>query len=387
MEDDGAELRVRSARLRGHPPFPTWNGTVAAPSEDARGLCSVLGADGELVVLRNSCKRGEQEAADSWLSVVKVLPPSEGTLSSFCQCWTSDGAVVATAHDRRVAIYCGEDFRVLAKLQLRYCVTSMDVVKREQTEELLLMVGTAFGSFLYKVAVESKENEGADVEKEDQAPKPVARLHDGVAVGFVKFSHDAKTAAMGTMDGRLFLRSFASHDDNVLTTFGVEVLSRVLSAPRITGMSFSACSTKLVVATRKGNVYVFARASDTGRWAPWPSCSSLSANPKPKAGGVAGTNKAATSAQTLVTWWGPVFVVCSRAITSRIEMYDFASGYLLHSLQLAPTAANQFAEQHLVTGICSLWQPDGSARLLCHDSGANLAVVQWPFLDVIGGKQ
>ncbi|KAG6609114.1 WD40/YVTN repeat-like-containing domain [Phytophthora cinnamomi] len=347
--EDGAELGVRSARLHGFPPFPTWNGTVAAPSGDSRGLCSVLGAGGELVVLQNSRLRDEH----SCLRVRKVLPAAaqeKEKVASFCQCWTRDGAAVATAHDRRVTIYSGDDFRVLARLWLRYGVVSMDVVKRrrrpllsaaggdDDEREFLLMVGTAFGALLYKCA----------------------RLD--------------------------------AHDDDELSTFGSAMLSRVLASPRVASMSFSACSTKLVVATRKGNVYVFTCASETGDWQVLSSCKDLSANPKPKAGGAAGVSKAATAAQTLVACWGPVFVVCSRAVTSRLEMYDFESGCLLHSLQLAPAAGissaalSTWVDQQLVTGICVLEADDGRSRLLCYDTSTNLALVHWPFLDAMNGR-
>ncbi|KAG7377326.1 hypothetical protein PHYPSEUDO_011856 [Phytophthora pseudosyringae] len=383
------ELRVRSAKLEGLQPFATWNGTIAAPPDGTRGLCSVLGADGELVLLQNS---RSDDQHDSWLGVVKVLPPAVENPSSFCQCWSNDGAVVVTAHDRIVVFYSTEDFKMLARLQLQYCVTSMDITKRSAAgdNEILLMVGTAFSGLLYKVQLGNEEGGSGNDESDttEQTPTPVARVHDEIAVCMVKFSGDGYTAALGTMDGRLFLRRLSSHEDDVLATFGSGVLSRVLAAPRITSLSFSACSTRLVVATRKGNVYVFACTRETGGWRVLSSCKDLSANPKPKVGG-AGVNKAATAAQTLVTCWGPVFVVCSRATASRLELYDFESGSLLHSLQLAPAAApvsklNRWVDQQLVTGVCCL--PGGGSRLLCHDTSANVAVVEWPFLDVMAWR-
>ncbi|KAF1793279.1 WD40-repeat-containing domain [Phytophthora cactorum] len=255
------ELRVRSAKLEGFLPFPTWNGTIAAPS--------MTHAD-----------------SAAWLCVQKVLPPAVEKPSSFCQCWTNDGAVVATAHDRSVVLYSSDDFKVLARLRLRYSVTSIDITKRCQgdTSEFLLIVGTSFGCFLYSVLLGSE-------------------------------------------------------------------------------------------------------------WQMLPSCKDLSANPKPKAGVTAGVNKTATAAQTLVVCWGPVLVVCSRAVASRVELYDFESGSLLHTLQLVPAtpnapaaALNQWLDQQLVTGVCSaqVTSPSGySSRLLCHDTSANIAVVEWPFLDVI----
>lgn len=383
---------MRSAKLQGFPPFPTWNGTVAAPSGDDRGLCSVLGAGGELVVLQNSRRKDDEHDSEvSCLRVCKVLPSAGEKVASFCQCWASDGSVVVTAHDRRVAIYSGEDFRVLVRLQLRCSVVSMDITKcrclstgdGDDRVEYLLIVGTAFGGLLYKVELPSGEY---DAERE---LTHVARVHDEVAVCLVKFSDDGSTAAMGTMDGRLFLRRLDTQADEELATFGTAVLSKVLVAPRVTSISFSACSTKLVVATRKGNVYVFTRASDTGKWQTLSSCKDLSANPKPKPSGAAGVSKAATAAQTLVACWGPVFVVCSRAITSRLEMYDFASGCLLHSLQLAPAAVSSSTtlNQQLVTGLCVLQaRGGGSSRLLCHDTSTNLALIEWPFLDAMNGR-
>ncbi|KAH7484665.1 hypothetical protein PRIC1_003981 [Phytophthora ramorum] len=375
-----AELRVSSTKLQGFLPFPTWNGTVSAPDGDSRGLCSVLGAEGELVVLQNS----RNDECDSWLRVLKVLSPAVDKFSSFCQCWTRGAAVVATAHDRSLTFYDSEDFRVLARLRLRYSVTAMDITQRRRNGdgddvEYMLVVGTSFGCFLYKVSLSSGLGAAQVVE-------PVASAHKGVAVCMVKFSHDGSTAALGSLDGRLFMQRLNSHDDDALETFGSSVLSRVLAAPRVTSMSFSACSTKLVVATRKGNVYVYTRVSETGQWQSLTSCQHLSANPKPKAGGAAGVSKAATAAQTLVACWGPVFVVCSRVITSRLEVYDFDSGRLLRSLQVAPATSavlNQWVDQQLVTGVCGWQLPSGHWRLLCHDTSAKLAVVQWPFLDVI----
>ncbi|KAF1776781.1 WD40/YVTN repeat-like-containing domain [Phytophthora cactorum] len=273
-----------------------------------------------------------------------------------------------------------------------------DITKRCQgdTSEFLLIVGTSFGCFLYSVLLGSERGAGDDcnsAERDTEEQTPVSRVHDKIAVCLAKVSSDGHTVAIGTMDGRLFLRRLDSHENDVLATFGTSVLSRVLIAPRITSMSFSACNTKLVIATRKGNVYVFACSSETGEWQMLPSCKDLSANPKPKAGVTAGVNKTATAAQTLVVCWGPVLVVCSRAVASRVELYDFESGSLLHTLQLVPAtpnapaaALNQWLDQQLVTGVCSaqLTSPSGySSRLLCHDTSANIAVVEWPFLDVI----
>ncbi|KAE9328345.1 hypothetical protein PF008_g16195 [Phytophthora fragariae] len=339
--EDGAELSVRSAKLQGFPPFPTWNGTVAAPLWDDRGLLSVLGADGELVVLQSSQRKDDEHATnDSCLRVRKVLP--------------------SAGEKRRGLPRAGED---AAAIQRRL-----------------------HGHHQAKVELQSER--GGDGE---QTLAHVARVHDEVAVCSVKFSGDGCNAAMGTMDGRLFVRRLDTQEDEELSTFGSTVLSKVLIAPRVTSMSFSACSTQLVVATRKGNVYVFIRASETGEWQTLSSCKDLSANPKPKASGAAGVSKSATAAQTLVACWGPVFVVCSRAVTSRLEMYDFASGCLLHSLQLAPVAAssttlNTWVDQQLVTGICVLQTGDGSSRLLCHDTSTNLVLVEWPFLDAMNER-
>ncbi|KAG7401356.1 hypothetical protein PHYBOEH_001772 [Phytophthora boehmeriae] len=371
----GAELQVRSTTLHGFPPFPAWNGTVSAAATDSRSLCSVLSANGELVVLQSELKTGQ----DPTLKVLKVVPPIADKFSSFCQCWTSDGSVVATAHDRRVALYSTEDFRSLQELQVRNAVTSMDILKLPDTDAFLLLIGSLFGGFLYKIPTDGTI---------EATLEPVAQVLNDIAICHVKFSPDGRTAALGTVDGRLFLRTVDSSDEDSAAAFGNEELSKVLAAPRVTSMSFSSCCSKLVVATRKGNVYVFEKMSTTGLWRALASCEGLSANPKPTVGGAVGTNKAATAAQTLVSCWGPVFVVCSRALASRLEMYDFESGQLLHSLQLTAAASsstlNQWVDEKLVTGMCSWRFEDGHSMLLCQDTDANLVVVEWPFLDVIG---
>ncbi|CAH0484232.1 unnamed protein product [Peronospora farinosa] len=329
-----------------------------------------------------------------FVRVVKVLLPTIENFVSFCQCWAKDGSFIATAHDNNVVLYSSDDFHVLQRVNVCYVVISMDLVKvetqdttRRDDREFLLLVGTAFGAFLYTILLD-RERDNVENGTRDLTLTPVAKVHEGVAVCMVKFSSDGYTAAIGTMDGRLFLRRLDSHSHDTLAIFGTVVLSRVLQAPRITGLSFSMCSTKLVVATRKGYVYVFTCASKVEPWRSLPSCVHLSANPNAR--GVLGTNKTASTVQTLVSCWGPVFVVCSRTHTSRLEMYDFVSGSLLHSLQLAPVKSVssatlcQWVDQQLVTGICSMQiNDDGRSRLLCHDSSANVAVVEWPFLDVI----
>ncbi|RLN89593.1 hypothetical protein BBJ28_00008514 [Nothophytophthora sp. Chile5] len=77
----GGELSVRSTKLDGYPPVPTWNGTVDAPSEGTRGLCSVLSASGELVVLQavdrggGSAEGGDAAGIDSrWRLFPASLP-------------------------------------------------------------------------------------------------------------------------------------------------------------------------------------------------------------------------------------------------------------------------------------------------------------------------
>ncbi|CAI5744757.1 unnamed protein product [Peronospora destructor] len=399
MDNNGVELRVCSAKLQGFHPFPTWNGTISAPLKNNQKLCSILTADGELVVLQTFQNDDEIELSANCLRVVKILPPTNEKFLSFCQCWANDGSVVVTAHNNYVVFYSSDNFHVLRRVKLCYGVISLDIVKVQTVEtklddtKFLLLVGTAFGAFLYTILLDRK-SDGVDGTS-DLTLTPVARVHDGVAVCMVKFSSDGYTAAIGTMDGRLFLRRLDSHSHDTLAIFGTAALSRVLQAPRITGLSFSVCSMKLVVATRKGNVYVFTCASKAEQWQSLPSCFNLNANLKPKARGALGTNKTpASTVQTLVSCWGPVFVVCSRTHASRLEMYDFVSGSLLHSLQLAPAkpvssaALCQWVDQPLVTGICSMQINDnGRSRLLCQDSSANIAVVEWPFLDALNGSR
>lgn len=378
-----AELHVSSAKLEGFPPFSMWNSTLAAPLENTRGLCSVLSADGELVVLQIG-SNDDHAVSGKWLRVLKVLPPIVEKPSTFCQCWTTKGEVIVTAHERSVVIYSSNDFKVLLRLEVRCAVNSVDITKSCQAEsDLLLVVGTAFGCFLYKVVLRSKD----DSERDVPAQTPVSKVYDGISVCIVKFSRDGRIAAIGTVDGRLFLRNLCSHAEAELATFGSEVLSRVLMAPRMTSISFSVCNTKLVVATKKGNVYVFVCPSNTSKWKIISSCKDLSVNPKPEAISMAGSNKAATAAQTLVACWGPLFVVCSRAAVSQLEIYDFESGSLLRSLQLMPAVASaKWVEYPLVTGVSIMQLGEGMSRLLCHDTNANLTVIEWPFVDIIAQR-
>lgn len=377
----GPDLRLRSAKLPGFPPFPTWNGTVSSPANSELELCSVLSSSGELVVLQS----GRSEDSDA-LRVLKVLPPAERAFTTFCQCWVQDGSVLVAAYGRNVVFYATENFRVLQKLQLTYAVESMDVVARSSDalpppsrSEYLLLVGTQFGAFLYIVSLHSVAKEVAN--EADKVATPVARAVADVAVSQVKFSPDRRTAAVGTFDGRLFLRGFASHHDDALTSFGIQILTMVLQDPRVTSISFSVRGTELAVATKHGSVYVFSRTLPSEKWQPLSSCKALRTAPKPK-----------TGAQTLACCWGSVLVVCSRAVASRLEMYDFATGRLLHSLQLtaaAPTSSatlSQRIDQQLLTGVCSWHSPDGQSKLLCHDSDANVVVVRWPFLDAMSRR-
>ncbi|CEG48409.1 WD40/YVTN repeat-like-containing domain [Plasmopara halstedii] len=381
-----AELRVSSAKLEGLLPFPTWNGTLAAPQANLCGLCSVLSANGELVVFQIG-SNDDQNVSDSWLRVLKVLPPVVEKSLSFCQCWTSKGEVVATAHERSVVLYSSDHFKVLVKLSLRYSVTSMDVMKRFQTEcEFLLVVGTAFGCLLYKVLVGPEDSR----EHATAAQTLISTVYDGIPVCIVKFSSDGHMVAIGTVDGRLRLQYLDSHEDSELAKFGTMVLSKVLMAPRITSLSFSDCNKKLVVATRKGNVYVFVSSAGILEWTMLPSCKSLSRNPKQGAITTAGTNKAATAAQTLVACWGSLFVVCSRGVASRLEIYEFESGNLLRSLQLKSALVTaEWVNYQLITGVCTTQLSSFSqytSRLLCHDTSANLTVIEWPFLDLMNRR-
>lgn len=402
-----AELQVRSAKLHGFLPFPTYNDTIAAPSKDTRGLCSILSADGELVVLQALSKQSERDSQDRNLRIVKVLPPIEKQFSSFCQCWLHDGSVIASTHDRSVIFYSSDEFQVQKELQVRYAVTSMDMIVRKRKEqkiddkeeeeknnrdeiELVVLAATAFGAFVYVVMLSNKRrDEDSAGDKTLELLDPVVAVHAGVAMCMVKFSSDGHIAAIGSVDGRLFVRTLESHDERTLATFGTLVFSRVLESPRVTGLCFSTCSTKLVVSTRKGNIYVCSISAKTGQWRIVPSCSNLSRDLTLKAGGKAGAHSAAP---TLVSSWGPVFVVCPRGLQSRLEIYDFLSGNLLHSLQFTPSipvsslVSRRCLDQHVVTGVCSMRIHDGGPLwLLCHDESSTITGVEWPFLDFVAG--
>uniref|UniRef100_M4B200 Anaphase-promoting complex subunit 4 WD40 domain-containing protein n=1 Tax=Hyaloperonospora arabidopsidis (strain Emoy2) TaxID=559515 RepID=M4B200_HYAAE len=213
------ELQVHSANLQGCQPFPTYNSTIAAPTKGTRGLCTILSADGELVVLQASVTHSKQDSRTPYFRVVSVLPPIEKSFSSFCQCWLQDGSVIATAHDRSVAFYSSDAFAVQRRLQVRYAVICMDMIVKKQEKqkrdsielELLVLAATAFGAFLYVVELgEEKDAENGSSDEKLELLAPMAAVHSGVAMCTVKFSGDGYTAAMGSVDGRLFVRTLGS---------------------------------------------------------------------------------------------------------------------------------------------------------------------------------
>lgn len=349
--------------------------------------------------------------------IEKILRSPVDNTSSFSQCWSSDGQYFATAHDQRVTLYSvRNDYAVLMSLRLRCCVASVDITPcrgsngSDGAGELafLLVVGTAFGAFLYKVQALHTHASSQDDEDGSQStvsPPVLASVLPEVPICLVKFSHDGQTVAMGSVDGRLYVRDLAHHHERQLQTFGREVFAKVLAAPRVTAMSFSSCDSKVAVTTRKGNVYVLTRGL-ANKWQLHLPCSELTGNPKAVAvssssatSGASGGNSA-TAMQTFVCWWdnrglsaspspSPVFVVGSRAANYRLEMFDVNSGKLLHSVQFArnrrdpDSSSGAATEADLLTGLCCLQLPNGRSSLVCHDTDSSLSIVTWPFLDVV----
>lgn len=366
MAHDG-DLGVRTVQLHGLAPFPTWNGTLAAASGHVTLLCE----NGDVAVL---CVGEDAVRVDRLLPA----PTDHGFPRSLCQSWRADARVFATAHDQLATFYDAADgaFSRRNTLRVRYAATSISLT--QTADSCLLMVGTAFGVHLYKL-----QDANAD---QSETSQPIASAYPGVDICSVQFSDDGRFAAMAATDGRLFIRKMASE------AFGAQVLSKVLASPRITALAFARHGNALLVATRKGNVYVFSRSAR----APWrlhAACQDLAANPKPSASllsGPAGTGMAAT----LGCWWGQrsepgdtpsgVFVIGSRTANARLEMYDAVSGRLLHSLQLMQEERDRSSDDAQILGLCCLSLPSGgTARLVIHDASGRLVLVSWPFLDVM----
>lgn len=345
------------------------------------------------------------------MQVETILRSPTDSAKSVCQCWSPDGSVFATAHDRRVTFYSAKnDFCVQLTVQVRFSVASMDIARlssggsRDSDDSditYLLAAGTAFGAYLYSVEL-STQTSNQKQENGDDHPTtsdtssitlpPLASAYEETPMCFVKFSHDGATIAMGSVDGRLYVRALTRTSDasHLTSKFGTQVFAKVLAAPRVTSISFSPCSRKVAVATRKGNVYVLTRASSlSGEWQLHLPCKELSSKPKPVA---SCSSSAATAMQTLMCWWtSEVLVVASRAANYRLEMIDVKSGKLLHTLQIdtRPTNSDELSssstvaatDDQLLTGVCCVQLANGHT-LVCHDTNSNLSVVSWPLLEM-----
>lgn len=361
---------------------------------------------------------------------------------SFCQCWAPDGSVFAAARDRRVTLHdARRGFALLLSVQLRLSVTSMDLALwSARTEDhvtldddaaervYLLAVGTAFGVYLHRVELRRDNSSSSSNQDDDDArinvtgsdSLPVlAAAYEDAPVCFVRFSHDGATIALGTVDGRLFVRQLRGsgaafgQDISRLAVFGIEVFAKVLAAPRVTSICFAPCDTKLAAATRKGNVYVLSRTLSDGaetpgldKWRLYPACRDLSSNPRPSiapGSSGAGTSSAAVAVamQTFVCWWGSahscVLVVASRAANYRIDLIDASSGKLVHAVQAVSRRSGQLEGKErvgtvpsatgdgLLIGVCCVGVTEDGAsrqRLLCHDTSSSLSIVAWSGLDV-----
>lgn len=373
MAHDG-ELGVRTAQLHGLAPFPTWNGTLAAAAAGCR--VTLLCENGDVAVL---CVGEEAVRVGRRLPA----PTGHGFPSSLCQSWRADARVFATAHDQLATLYdvtADGEFSRRNTLRMRYAATSIALTQAAADSCCLLMVGTAFGVHLYKL-------QDADEAHPSETALATASVYPHMEICSVQFSDDGHLAAMAATNGRLFIRQMASE------FFGAQVLSKVLASPRITALAFARHGDALLVATRKGNVYVLNRSASS-QWQLHAACQGLAANPKPSASllsGPAGTGMAAT----LGCWWGQlsepmdtpngVFVIGSRTANARLEMYDAASGALLHALQLMQAERDRASDDAQILGLCCLALPSGgpSARLVIHDASGRLVLVSWPFLDVM----
>lgn len=289
-----------------------------------------------------------------------------------------------------MAIYSGEDFRVLVRLQLRCGVVSMDITKcrclstgdGDDRVEYLLIVGTAFGGLLYKVELPSGEY---DAERE---LTHVARVHDEVAVCLVKFSDDGSTAAMGTMDGRLFLRRLDTQADEELATFGTAVLS---------GTGRSACHQYQLLCMQheargcneEGQRVRLHSCIGHGQVADVVELQGPQREPQTKTERRSWREQGCYSSADARGLLGPR--VCGVLTRDHVAAGDVrfrvglpaalaATGtggcLLLHDVK--PAAGHGF-----VRAAGSRWR---SSRLLCHDTSTNLALIEWPFLDAMNGR-
>lgn len=339
------------------------------------------------------------------VQVRKVLAsPESGPVDCVSQCWSSDGHFLVAAFGRSVVVYNARDgFKQTKGFDLRYSAASIALVRlrhaerdNEDRSRHFLVVGSSFGAELFQLDLTASADATSRIPID--AKTPVASVYSDVAVGLVEVSSDGQFVAFGSIDGRLFIRDLApmaSNEPDSLSTFGTEVLRKLLPSPRITGLAFSPCGTALLTATRKGNVFVFQYQASARAWQWYKPARHLAGNPK-----ASGTSSAAASTQTLVAWWTPgVFAVCSRSAPSRVELFDLNSGKLLHSLSFSAVKRrrgvdassagahdestqpfNEWVEEPQVTGICVAPAP---RRLLCHDTSCNLLAVDWPFLELL----
>jgi WD40 repeat protein len=288
-----------------------------------------------------------------------------------CQAWTRSGEVLVVARDRHLTIYHRTDkndevqlLEPVAKVLLRFAATTVGVVE-EESGGLLLVVGCVAGVMIYSASSDRKTEVSS-----------LGSFMDTVAVAVVMFSLDKEYLAVGTIDGRvIILRRIGQQAFSALDS--PETVIKVLAAPRVTSLTFSPTSDKLIATTRKGNVYVFTRESK--QWALDTSFESLIANPK---GG-------ATS-QTLSCWWGaqkipstPILTIAAKSSSCNLELYDVRSRSRLHTLQLGSQrpGADGFQEstdRHIM-GIVSVPTSD-APRLVAIDSDAIVSIIAWPFL-------
>jgi WD40 repeat protein len=356
----------------------------------------------------NSCNQVMMCRHEASVRVRKVLAsPESEPVDCISQCWSSDGRFLVAAFGKSVVVYNARaGFEQAAAFTLRYSAASIALVhlpyaERDEGQQSLhfLVVGSSFGAELYQLDLASPTSATSRIPFEVKTP--IASVYSDVAVGLVEASSDGQSVAIGSIDGRLFVRDLASlvsNEPETLTAFGTEVLHKLLPSPRITGLAFSPCGTALLAATRKGNVFVFQHQASARAWQWYKPTRHLAGNPK-----TSGTSSAAASTQTLVTWWTPgVFAVCSRSAPSRVELFDLNSGKLLHSLSFSAAkrrgvddasagahdestqAFNEWVEEPQVTGICVAPAP---RRLICHDTSCNLLAVDWPFLELLTSGQ
>lgn len=323
------------------------------------------------------------------MSVKKVLaPPEAAACDSPVQSWSSDGHWLVAVFGCAVVVYDAQaDFERRTSFSLRYSAASIAVYRRgdsgEGDDKYELVVGTMLGAMLFRLDLSAESAAIQDVTS--SAKPPIASAYADIAIGFVAASSDDRFIALGSVDGRVFVRDLSKaastlHEEE--SGFGAEMLRRLLPSPRVTGLAFSPSNQELLVATRKGNVFVYSYEAASESWT-WPDAvRHLADNPK--------SSSAAASVQTLATWWtSSVVAVCSRVELSQIELLDVTSGKTLHILDLRPGArqeslgaqskgsSSEWSEQPLVTGMRAF-----RGRLLCHDSSCSVLSIDWPFLSM-----